>query len=148
MLHLCHVATVVQEHHFRIGELTCRSSSTARIDEHIVLAVDRQHGLGDPGCQAPGTTRTTVGECREEPAKRPQEGIRRVGQGIAVRRLDDESVAQVRRDARGIGRAGIERRLDALIDRDSGVATHERLPDARHRDHGQVRVAAADAHRR
>ena len=50
MLHLRHMATVVEEHHFGIRELTCRSCRTAGIDEDVVLAIDRQNGLAHLPC--------------------------------------------------------------------------------------------------
>ena len=125
MLHLCHMATIVEEHHFRIGEVSGGTCSSARIDQHIILAIDREDRLADPACEPPWPIGTAIGEGQQQAAQGGEEGIGCVGKPIALGRLRDEGRAKCRRDTTGIGHAGIQRRLDALLDRHARVAAHE-----------------------
>ena len=88
------MAAVVEEDHFGIGKLPGCPSGSSGIDEGVVLAVDRQDRLADLPGKSPWATRTPIRVGRKETAKRSQEGIGRVGQGVTLIRLGNESLAQ------------------------------------------------------
>ena len=148
MLHLRHMAAVVEEDHVGIRELPCRPSGSPGIDEDVVLAVDRQDRLADLPSKPPWATRTPIRVGRKETAKRSQEGIGRVGQGVTLTRLGNERIAERLGDATGVGRARIESHPDSLLGRDLGVTAHKRLAEPWHRDDRQMRIAPADPRRR
>jgi hypothetical protein len=66
MLHLRHVAAVIEQGHFCIRELTRCTRCAARIDEDVVLPVDGEDRLLDAPRESPGPTRPRVREGREQ----------------------------------------------------------------------------------
>jgi len=94
VLHLRHMAAVVEEDNIGLGELPGRPSGSSDIDEDVVLSVDRQDRLADLPGKPPWATGTSIRVGRKETAKRSQEGVGRVGQGVTLIRLGNKSLAQ------------------------------------------------------